>query len=499
MKKRKELLLVCGVLNTLFLVALATWSGYLAFALLGAFALSVGILLVIGLWRRPGTLLLIYILLLPAYVLSFALLFKVSQSERLVSLAQPWKEVLATAVLLILFVRIFLKARIGRFHTLDFLVLLYLALNILYLFVPWGPEFIVRLYGVRANAFFVLIYWLGRLVYFTPQQQKWVLRILIGVGVLAALGTIVEIIALPPNWPTWFGYAEYLRAFFNSEPTGNYGLAWTFETSTGLRRRSAFFANPLELASSVLITGAAALYWAYSYRPGTKGRWIGMFYFGLIVLSLLLSISRASLAAFVLQMFIASYWLKKNRFRQMFIAAGVMGAIVLFFFAGPALVEFVHETITFQNPSLRGHVTEWQEGAIILERPWGLGVGSSGQTGDRFGDGVGGESQYIIILVQLGFVGLGLYLLILLMSVYYSLKAFHRTTGVTKGLAFIAASAKLGLLIPSFSSHIENYLFTMFISWWLVGFAVQQLTAVRHPTTLSSHISSQEPQLANSR
>ncbi|MCA9960200.1 MAG: hypothetical protein KC443_14260, partial [Anaerolineales bacterium] len=124
-------------------------------------------------------------------------------------------------------------------------------------------------------------------------------------------------------------------------------------------------------------------------------------------------------------------------------------------------------------------------------------LGSSGHIGSRFGDQVGGENQFVILGVDLGLIGLGFYILILLSAIRSSLHAMRRTEGVTQGLAFVAAAAKLGLLIPTFTSHIEVYVFAMFITWWLVGFSVQQLGTAQ-AIARSSAENVQELKFANS-
>ena len=472
---------------TLGLIIAALWLDMLLLATALILGLVVGAAFLAILWRAPGTLLIIYIIALPAYILTLAALFKFSSSTTLVAMIRPWKEIAALLLLIFIGIGVLQRLKItGRLHKLDLLVLAFLCLNLLYLFVPWGPDFTIRLYGLRANGFFVLIYGLGRLVPISVRLQKWIFGLLIGVGVLAALVAIFEI-ALPPAWPNELGYANYIREFFGQEPTGHYGLSWTFETSTGLRRRSAFFANPLELASSTLITGVAALYWMFSFKPRTWGRLIAAASWGLIALSLVLTVSRASTLAFGVQTVVAAIWLRKTRFALAFVLLGLAGLLAIIVLLDPRLLAFVIESITFQNPSMQGHLSDWSIGLqTMLTDPLGIGLGTSGQTGDRFGDSTSGESQFFILGVQLGLLGLLLYILILWTTIRYSLKAYRRTSGYTKALCFVAAAAKFGLLFPSFSAHTENYVFAMFITWWLVGFAIQQLgrqteTAVSPP------------------
>ena len=435
-----------------------------------------GLLIISGLLRNPGNLLVIYLVGLPIYTISLSILYNYTGSHTLIKAIQPWKEVLAFLVLIIAGVGILLKFRFKSLILLDYLIFIYLSLNILYLIVPLGSDFLVRLYGMRANAFFVVIYLLGRFVPLTLRQQKIIFKSLVGIGALAGFVVIVEIVALPVDWPARIGLMKYLNAFFGIEPIGHYGLTWTFETSTAIRRYSAFFANPLELASSTIITGAAAFFAIFSFKRQTRGRLFSIISFILISLSLLLAISRASLVAFFILLPVMCIWLQKVRLGLFILLIAVIGIGGLLVFADPGLIEFTWETVSFQNTSSQGHLQGWIEGArAILEYPFGLGLGTSGHVGSRFGNQVGGENQFIIIGVELGILGMTLYISILILSIYYALRAFHITEGITKGLCFVAAASKFGLLIPTFTAHIEVYIFAMFISWWLVGFSIQQL------------------------
>ncbi len=426
--------------------------------------------------RKLAYILLFFLILLPPYQLSMALLFKYSQSVPLIEMVRPWKESIALLGLTLITLSFLLKLKIKQFHFFDKCILVFFFLNLLYLFVPWGQSFEARLYGLRANAFFVIIYFLGRYVPLSTKRQRQVLILIVGIGVSACLVAIFEIIALPNNWPVKVGVMDYLHEFYGVSPIGHYGLTWSFETATGLRRRSAFFANPLELASSTLLTGPAALYLVFYYRRKTWGHLLASIAFGMIVLSLLLTVSRASLMAFIIQLLVIVYWLKRPNFGMVMIATIFIGIIGIFIVGGSKIITFVSDTITFENPSSQGHLREWITGGeAILENPQGLGLGSSGHTGARFGMKVGGENQYVITGVDLGIFGLMLYIFILFLAIRYPFKAFHQTTGVTKALTFVTAVSQLGLLIPSFTSNIQIYIFITYITWWLVGFSIQIL------------------------
>jgi hypothetical protein len=83
---------------------------------------------------------------------------------------------------------------------------------------------------------------------------------------------------------------------------------------------------------------------------------------------------------------------------------------------------------------------------------------------------IGGENQFLIYGVQMGFVSIILYLLILIKSIWNSLGLYIKSSNSNiKSIGFIAGLTKFGLLIPLFTANAELYLFVALFSWYLVG------------------------------
>lgn len=108
--------------------------------------------------------------------------------------------------------------------------------------LPIGEYGLVdRLIAFKSTSFFALIYFAGRL--FNPAHlyvNKYFHYILL-VCIAAAVIVISEVL-LDRHLQTLTGYGDYNYYFFNQEPTGDYGLTWTFELETGgLKRFASFF------------------------------------------------------------------------------------------------------------------------------------------------------------------------------------------------------------------------------------------------------------------
>jgi hypothetical protein len=462
-------------------LAVASYLGIFEFGLLVPVALIAVVYIFSLANKKPGTLLLIYLRVLPVYTLFLALIYNFTGSQSIVKILQPWKEIFALLFLFFSLVNlvVFRKNWFKRLHRIDILVILYMVLNLVYLIVPFGPALNVRLYGLRANTFFLILYLLGRIVPLSPRQQTTIPKILVGIGFLAGLLTLSEFSFLPKNWLISAGMMKYLRDFFNMKSAGHYGLTWTFETFTGMRRYSGFFANPLELASSTLVTGAAALYLFFKSKPSTWNRYFYAFAYALISLSLILSFSRSSMFAFLLQIIAISVLLKNPRLRLLVFVAISIGVLVILISPFTQQIVFmVKMSLSFSEESSRGHLLEWIEGTkAFLQMPFGLGLGMSGHIGNRFNLKTGGENQFVVIGVDTGIPGVLLYGSIFLFSIYYAIQAFYKIKpGPARALIFIAATSKFAMLLPAFTSSIEIYAFISYVTWWLMGFSIQQLT-----------------------
>jgi hypothetical protein len=64
--------------------------------------------------------------------------------------------------------------------------------------------------------------------------------------------------------------------------------------------------------------------------------------------------------------------------------------------------------------------------------------------------------------------------------VILSLRVFYQTENrMTARLAFVAASVKVGLLLPLFTANAEMYSYVAWISWWMIGYSVNSYSRIR--------------------
>jgi hypothetical protein len=277
------------------------------------------------------------------------------------------------------------------------------------------------------------------------------------------------------------GYALFNQVINDTAPSGNFGLSWTFETQALTKRLASFFSDPLELASSVLLGFAAGLIWFL-----TSKREEGFPYIVVMLCSmgsLFFSSSRAAFGAFFIMLFFIAVVFKL--YRVILFGFGLVTAFVVFvvFFASDDFYFFVIDTLTFQNASSVGHVLEWLVAVeSMIENPLGVGLAMSGNSGTVTDDArIGGENQFLIYGVQLGFIGMFLYILLLGFSISRSIRVFRGTENVmTARIAFTAAAVKTGLLLPLFTANAELYAYVNWITWWMVGYAMNEYSKINH-------------------
>jgi hypothetical protein len=412
---------------------------------------------------------------LPIYTTSLSVALQYGFAD-IVPFMQPLKELL---ILISLGTGIWeLKRRI-RFLRIDYVILAYFSLTLLYVLLPIGQYGLGdKLIAFKSSSFFTLIYCAGRI--FDPARiyiSKY-LHYILAVFIAAAGILLFEIIS-DQHFQTLTGYADFNFYYFNQEATGNYGLSWTFETSTGLRRFASFFANPLEFAASTLLTLAilAGLYTTDDNK--IKVDTLGIIAIIATQFSIFFALSRSSLASYFIMIFIYALITKKKLVLKIIYAGFAAVAIYFIFFMlviNPDLYEFIYETITFTNPSSVGHVLAWIEGIeAISTNPFGLGLGESGRVAGSLGDTTGGENQYIVIGVQTGLAALLLYLWMHIYFIKTCWKWYPHLKGKERQVCLSLLLMKIGFIIPLLTSELESSVYISYVSWFLSGILVNMI------------------------
>lgn len=354
---------------------------------------------------------------------------------------------------------------------LDRLFITFLTMCFVFMVLPIGEASFVNKANYFKNLLLIgIAYFLGRQVPLSFRQWHSTFKLILQVTVAAFFLVILEKFT-STHFHSQIGFAKYGSDILNIEPEGIFGLRYTFQAQGGQPRYGAFFANPLEFAASMLISFSIVIV----YLISSKSRAAKINYLillGVVISCVLLAYSRATFVAFFIMLVYMAFLLRVYKLVVAFGAIGFLIGLYIVFIAPDDVRYFVQDTILFQNASSVAHVVEWLEGVeSMLANPMGIGLATSGNAGGVDSDlQVGGENQYLIFGVQLGFIGLLLYLAMLFYSIRNGWVTFRRTNNIyEKRIAFIASSVKFGLLLPLFTANVEIYLYVSLFSWWLVG------------------------------
>ncbi|WP_460542775.1 O-antigen ligase family protein [Echinicola sediminis] len=367
-----------------------------------------------------------------------------------------------------------------RINLTDRLLILFLSLGLCFLFLPIGAATFVDKATYLKNIFLLAaFYFFGRNSRLKEEEISLLFK---GIMVIAIISFGVNLVesAIDTHFQSFSGYSAFNLAVYNFEPTGHYNLTWTFETQTGAKRFASFFSDPLELAASSLMAFSAGLVWYLT----SKRKEANIYLLVMIAASggVLFSSSRASFTAFFIMLFFIAFIFRLYGLFKIgiFIVFSFIAYVLLF--AEKEFYYFIYDTITFQNASSVGHIVEWLVAVdSIIQHPEGIGLAMSGNTASVSDEmRVGGENQYLIFGVQMGVLGMALYIILLAASITIALKTFRQVENVMAArVAFVACTVKFGLLLPLFTSNAENFLYVALLSWWMVGYSIKSYHEVK--------------------
>jgi len=422
-------------------------------------------------------------LYLPFYTLILSTVYSTTGSTAVMAIFQYFKEVVV--FLGILSFILYQKDPFGypiRLNVVDKLFFAFLGLATLYLFLPLGEAgFINKLLYLKNTLIIGVIYFFGRNADFSQNQLQLFFKCIMIIALAAFVVNVIEVGVLQRHLQSYTGYADYNFAVNNQEVSGNYGLTWTFETQSTSRRLASFFADPLELASSIMLGFAVGL--IFYLTTERKDYLLYTIVMLCSVGSLFFSSSRAAFGAFFIMLF---YIAIVFRLYKLILAGGALLAsfvVYVLFFASEDFYYFVVDTITFQNASSVGHVVEWLVALdSMIANPLGIGLAMSGNVASVTDDlRVGGENQFLIFGVQLGFLGMFLYILLLAYGVMISIRVFRQSPDTNAArIAFVAASVKVGMLLPLFTANAEMYMYVSWITWWMIGYSVKEYNKIKY-------------------
>jgi hypothetical protein len=391
----------------------------------------------------------------------------------------PYLQSFKESILLIAFLSLIWNyKRKFIFRAIDQWLIVFFIGTFLIALLPLGRYTVIqKLVAFKSLSFFVLIYFTGRLM--DPLQFQFK-KIFNWVGFLsfAALGLLVYEISTYTHFQTYTDYAYFNEEFYGLEPSGRYGLTWSFEFNEGVKRFASFFSNPLELAGATLVTTAMVLS-AYT----DQGNRIIVDKFGWSVVlttfvAILFALSRSSLLGYLLLIYVYSLITNRKEITYVFYTViGIAVIYVIYLLNDRHAYDYLISTLQLSDSSSIGHVLEWIEGVqSMIDNPLGRGLGESGRVSAALQENVGGENQFIIVGVQTGIIPLLLYILIYFKIIAMSWRGFKFHDGSVRRLSLAIFLMKISFLAPMMTSNFDSYSFITYFSWLLTGVMVTMLS-----------------------
>ena len=417
---------------------------------------------------RVDAILFFFIFGLPVYVTANSLCLMYGFGS-FIPVLQSFKELIVIITLALL---IFRYNYTINLNLLDKLVILYFVIVFIYAMIPLGPlGFLQRLIALKSIAFFPFVYFIGRHMPVSTVSLNKYFHFFALLAIAAAVVVLFEVIT-NQHLQTHTGYANFNYKIYKQEPSGHYGLSWTFETENGLKRFASFFSMPLEHAAATVISVAVILATITLQKHNIRTN--RYFFFAIIAtcISIIFALSRAAFASYLLLFYV--YALITNKKKLLFYFHTGMIIIVLiiaFFIIRGDLYDFIISTIDFSNSSSQSHILDWLLSVnTLINHPFGVGLGTAGNVASTLADSIGGENELLIIGVQAGFIPLLLYAFIYGYVLYSAYKFFKNYSGTTKTLALMVLLLKIGLILATLTSEIESYIYVSYVTWFFTGF-----------------------------
>lgn len=409
---------------------------------------------------------------LPIYTTSLSISFDLGM-RWLVTLIQYSKETL----ILVFFINTILSInKRPVLYTIDKLILSFLLLNLLYLVIPLGSfPLYQKLMAFRNISFLVFVYGIGR---FMDTSKVYINELFSFVGLVGIAAGILVIGEFLTNthFQTITGYATYNAYYFGQEPSGQYGLSWTFENESGYKRFASFFANPLDHAAATVITISMLLALTISSKIKIQFNQFTILILLATLASITFAFSRAAFVSYCMVIYVYSLVTNNRLVLKWANYALITGFVILVFF-GKDIYEHLIETVLLKDNSSLTHVADWVNGIeSIISHPFGIGLGESGRVSVYDNLQTGGENALIIIGVQVGIIGMLLYLAIYYQVLKMAYLMAKKGYGKYRKLALAILLIKIGLILPIMTSDLESYIYISYLQWMLCGLLVNFLS-----------------------
>lgn len=439
-------------------------------ALFGVFVLA------IWLWPTLG----LHTLIVAGAIHPFImlLLFNLTGPGVVIKVVQAWKEVIVLIVLFKVIQQTLERRKAPQVTVVDALALLFLLYSGLYVLYPGSTDgdlsIVNRVFGWRADAFFLLAYFIGRGISISRGKLR---AALVGFCVVSlVIAAIAPLQFMAPGVTNdlfaSLGFNEYIE-FQRGDDAVVFAVRQNAIPGLLIPRASSLLLSDLALAFYMLlavpVTGAL-----YILVRGLLPKLAANLLVLLNVAAALLTVTRTVILALVPLLLVLFFrprgvWLGALLAVQLVVAglAGLYGAGY-----SPKLLTEVFSV----DSSVQGHFNALDDSIDILKHePLGRGLGTAGQVAQRLATegGTTNESWYFQLATEMGAPAMLLWLALGVALVVAALRRYAQVHDLwLKALCLGVACSMIGYLVASTTLHAWEGLATSIIFWLLAGFAI---------------------------
>lgn len=336
--------------------------------------------------------------------------------------------------------------------------------------------------GVRDLVFGFALYAVGRT---TPDlaADPRALRRLVTVGALTSAVAVVEWLVVTPEQLVVLGVAGYFNEFLGltlytrENPFGLPGNYWTMIGGRLVQRAGSVYLSSQGFALPFLLVLPAAAVWITRTR-----RWrspLGVGAYALLWTGLLLSLTRATIAACLVQLAVLLVlWRRPAPFVALVGVGLAVGAALLV--TVPGLPGFVWETVMWESASSDSHSEDYFRALTsLVEQPLGAGVGTADATAVRLGRSpVTSDNLYFKFGVELGVAALFAFVAWLASVGHSALRAAGaRPDRPAQAFCAFVAVSTVGIAINGMTAVLTNAPPIVYLFFWSAGTAVAVASA----------------------
>ncbi|HVD01830.1 MAG TPA: O-antigen ligase family protein [Candidatus Dormibacteraeota bacterium] len=472
-----------------FDVLFTLWLVFSAAVLIGIFALrlgeylgmATGILLLFAIAVRwPIVTAVFLVAFTPIQRFVIMLLYHFSHSVVLTKGVELWKEaVLAALVSRVIYDLFFRPERSHAIRVMDILVLFFVGVAGIYVFYPGplGVDLFTRLQGFRTDATFMAAYWAGRGLHIHRRQLRWILMSIVPGAVIVGLVAIWQFVtpALANRIFDYLGYTDF-NAFSGATGDTLVVRARDLPGAAQLPRASSLALSDLALAffQLLLVSMSAAL---FSLSKSWLARAAAGGFLALMAATMVLTLTRSAIAA-AIGAVIGIAIVAGKLFRYGLLVALGGGAVAAILISGYIKLSTIESLTNFQDASSVQHDQQIAKSIQVIEQyPFGRGLGTAGvvaQTQLKGGESLTNESWYLQLGTEIGVIGMGAYLLVVVAVMLVSLWYFWRLHDHWLRLLTLTVAGAAGAFLVSgnFLHAWENTPVSM-VFWLFAGLAMR--------------------------